>query len=135
MPVGPTLYFGLQNVVLRHDVNEKLQTMPEIYPHLIFQNFTTGLGLRVQTALQHLFPVAKPDSQRIITFANKDDVISFRHHTYEKVTYKEVKLDELGPRFELKLYQISLGLINQPEATKEWVLRPYMNTATKRRAL
>jgi len=28
LPVGPTLYFGLQNVVLRHDVNEKLQTMP-----------------------------------------------------------------------------------------------------------
>lgn len=28
LPVGPTLYFGLQNVVLRHDVEEKLQTMP-----------------------------------------------------------------------------------------------------------
>jgi len=92
--------------------------MPEIYPHLIFHNFTSSLGQRVHTALQHIFPVAKPDSQRIITLANKDDVISFRHHTYEKVTYKEVKLDELGPRFELKLYQISLGLINQPEATK-----------------
>jgi U3 small nucleolar ribonucleoprotein protein IMP4 len=35
----------------------------------------------------------------------------------------------------MKLYQIILGLINQKEATKEWVLRPYMNTATKRRAL
>lgn len=46
-----------------------------------------------------------------------------------------MKLSELGPRFELKLYQISLGLVNQPESTKEWVLRPYMNTATKRHAL
>lgn len=27
-PVGPTVYFGLQNVVLRHDVKEKLPTMP-----------------------------------------------------------------------------------------------------------
>ena len=42
---------------------------------------------------------------------------------------------ELGPRFELKLYQISLGLIHHKEATKEWVLRPYMNTASKRHAL
>jgi len=82
LPVGPTLYFGLQNVVLRHDVNEKLQTMPEIYPHLIFNNFTTQLGQRVQTALQHMFPVAKPDSKRIITMSNNNDIISFRHHTY-----------------------------------------------------
>ena len=102
---------------------------------MIFHNFKTQLGERVKTVLQHLFPVAKPDSRRIVTFANKQDVISFRHHTYEKVSHKEVGLTELGPRFELKLYQISLGLIHQPEATKEWVLRPYMNTATKREAL
>jgi len=56
--------------------------MPEIYPHLIFHNFTTALGQRVQTALQHLFPVPKPDSKRVITLANKEDIISFRHHTY-----------------------------------------------------
>ena len=43
-PVGPTVYFGLQNVVLRHDVNEKLANMPEAYPHLIFQNFSSQLG-------------------------------------------------------------------------------------------
>lgn len=89
----------------------------------------------MKTALQHLFPVAKADSRRIITFTNQNDVISFRHHTYEKVSHKEVALVELGPRFELKLYQVSLGLVHQKEATKEWVLRPYMNTASKRRAL
>ena len=89
----------------------------------------------MQTALQHLFPVAKADSKRVVTFANKEDIISFRHHSYEKESYKEVGLVELGPRFEMKLYQISLGLINHKEASKEWVLRPYMNTATKRHAL
>ena len=135
LPVGPTFYFGLQNVVLRHDVAEKVKNMPEIYPHLVFHNFKTNLGQRVQTALQHLFPVAKADSQRVVTFANKEDIISFRHHTYEKTSYKDVNLVELGPRFELKLYQISLGLIHHKEATKEWVLRPYMNTANKRHAL
>lgn len=109
--------------------------MPEVYPHLIFHNFQTELGERVKTVLQHLFPVAKPDSKRIITLANQNDLISFRHHTYDKVSHKEVALTELGPRFELKLYQISLGLIHQTESTKEWVLRPYMNTASKRQAL
>lgn len=135
LPVGPTIYFGLENVVLRHDVHEKLATMPEIYPHLIFHHFSTTLGERVTNILKHLFPVAKTESKRVITFANNDDLISFRHHTYEKDTYKSVNLNELGPRFEMKLYQISLGLLSQPEATKEWVLRPYMNTATKRKAL
>jgi hypothetical protein len=28
--------------------------------------------------LQHLFPVPKPDTKRIITFANESDYISFR---------------------------------------------------------
>jgi U3 small nucleolar ribonucleoprotein protein IMP4 len=44
LPVGPTVYFGLQNVVLRYDIEEKLSNMPEIYPHLVFNNFTTNLG-------------------------------------------------------------------------------------------
>lgn len=84
LPVGPTVYFGLQNVVLRHDVGDKLQTMPEIAPHLIFNNFSTPLGQRITTILQHLFPVPPPSSQRVITFSNNSDLISFRHHTYEK---------------------------------------------------
>ena len=70
----------------------------------------------------------------MITFANNNDFISFRHHVYEKEG-EEVKLKELGPRFEMKPYQISLGTIDQPNAKKEWVLRPYMNTSKKRKAL
>jgi len=39
MPYGPTAYFGLSNVVLRHDVREKVDPVSEAYPHLIFDNF------------------------------------------------------------------------------------------------
>ena len=42
---------------------------------------------------------------------------------------------QVGPRFDLRLYQIKLGTIDQEEVENEWVLRPYMNTASKRRAL
>jgi U3 small nucleolar ribonucleoprotein protein IMP4 len=35
--------------------------------------------------LKYLFPVPKEDSKRILTFANHDDFISFRHHTHKKV--------------------------------------------------
>jgi hypothetical protein len=37
------------------------------------------IGERTATILKHLFPVPKPDSKRIITFANRDDYISFRY--------------------------------------------------------
>lgn len=84
LPVGPTIYFGLENVVLRHDVKDKVANMPEAYPHLIFHNFSSKLGDRVVNILKHIFPVPKVDSKRVITFANNDDLISFRHHSYEK---------------------------------------------------
>lgn len=79
-PYGPTAYFSLHNVVLRHDIKTKDQkTVSEAYPHLIFSNFSTKLGSRVMSILQHLFPVPKPDTKRIMTFANSSDFISFRY--------------------------------------------------------
>lgn len=69
-----------------------------------------------------------------MTFVNNDDIISFRHHVHRKQSEKEVELREIGPRFEMKPYQILLGTLDQPDAKKEWVLRPYMNTAKKRKA-
>ncbi|XP_021774414.1 U3 small nucleolar ribonucleoprotein protein IMP4-like [Chenopodium quinoa] len=138
LPFGPTAYFGLHNVVTRHDIKDKnsIGTMPGANPHLILNNFTTKLGDRTATILKHLFPVPKPDSKRIITFANQSDYISFRHHVYDKQGGpKSIELKEIGPRFELRLYQIKLGTVEQKEAQNEWVLRPYMNTTKKRKFL
>lgn len=42
-------------------------------------------------------------------------------------------LEEVGPRFEMKLYSIKLGTIDQTDAEVEWVSKPYMNTAKKKR--
>lgn len=47
----------------------------------------------------------------------------------------EIELAEVGPRFEMKLYQIKLGTVDMDAAETEWVLRPYMNTAKKRKVL
>ncbi|XP_043531051.1 U3 small nucleolar ribonucleoprotein protein IMP4 [Chiloscyllium plagiosum] len=81
LPFGPTAYFTLANVVMRHDI-PKIGTMSEAYPHLIFHNLTSKLGLRVTSILKYLFPVPKEDSKRVITFANQDDFISFRRPQY-----------------------------------------------------
>lgn len=47
-----------------------------------------------------------------------------------------MELSEVGPRFQLRLYQIKLGTLDNVEAADtEWALRPYMNTTVKRRFL
>ncbi|KAG6970602.1 hypothetical protein JG687_00002538 [Phytophthora cactorum] len=133
LPYGPTAYFSLSNTVLRHDIEDRA-TISEAYPHLIINQFETPLGKRVANILKHLFPVPKPDAKRVITLSNDNDFVSFRHHVF-KVTGREVELQECGPRFELQLYQVKLGTLDQKEAENEWVLRPYMNSAKKRRVL
>ncbi|CAM9626790.1 unnamed protein product [Choristocarpus tenellus] len=134
LPLGPTAFFTLSNCVLRHDIADR-GTVSEAYPHLVQNNFTTSLGGRVADILKYLFPVPKAEAQRVITFSNEDDVVFFRHHTFEKTGPKDVVLHEVGPRFEMQLYQIRLGTLEQTEAENEWVLRPYMNSAKNRRFL
>ncbi|EDO45425.1 predicted protein [Nematostella vectensis] len=133
LPFGPTAYFTLSSTVMRHDI-PKIGTMSEAYPHLIFHNFKSKLGDRVRNILKYLFPVPKEDTRRVVTFANQSDYISFRHHTYKKVD-GQIELSEVGPRFEMKVYEIKLGTVDQIEAETEWRLKPYMNTSKKRKAL
>ena len=133
LPHGPTASFSLSNVVMRHDIPDA-GTVSEAYPHLIFNNFKTTLGERTMSILKYLFPVPKEESKRVLTFSNDSDYISFRHHVYTR-SGKDVELAEVGPRWEMKLYKIMLGTIDHTDADTEWVHRPYMNTAKKKRNL
>lgn len=89
----------------------------------------------MRDCLKYLFPVPKEDSKRVMTFSNENDFISFRHHVFVKTSPKEVQLAEVGPRFELKPYEIRLGTVEQTEAEREWVLSHYTRTARKRSVL
>uniref|UniRef100_A0A1I7YDG4 Brix domain-containing protein n=1 Tax=Steinernema glaseri TaxID=37863 RepID=A0A1I7YDG4_9BILA len=94
------------------------------------------VGQRLTSVLKYLFPVPKPNSSRIMTFDNKDDIISFRHHTWKKGEHGEVELTEVGPRFEMKPFKILRGTLDNVEAAEtEWALRPYMNSAGKKAQL
>jgi U3 small nucleolar ribonucleoprotein protein IMP4 len=142
LPYGPTTYFGLFNVVLRHDIKQDtLDHISEAFPHLIFDGFSSRVGERISEILKNLFPIPKLDSSRVLTFHNNDDIISFRHHTFVKKNKTDdcrpvdVVIKEHGPRFDMRPYQISLGTLDMPEAQKEWVLRPFMNTSVKKNAL
>ncbi|ANB11667.1 Imp4p [Sugiyamaella lignohabitans] len=130
-PHGPTASFSLHNVVLRHDIlNSGNQS--EAYPHIIFENFTSPLGKRVVQVLKHLFPPGvKKDSSRVITFANNGDYISVRQHVYVR-TRESVELAEVGPRFEMKLYELRLGTVDNKDADVEWRHRGFIRTANKK---
>ncbi|ORY94531.1 anticodon-binding protein [Syncephalastrum racemosum] len=129
-PYGPTAYFSLHNVVLRHDIKDQ-GTVSEAFPHLIFNNFNSRLGQRVTNILKYLFPVPKEDSKRVMTFSNERDYISFRHHVFVK-TGSDVELAEVGPRFEMRVYEIRLGTVELAEADVEWQLSSFTRTAGKR---
>ncbi|KAI3658817.1 hypothetical protein MP638_005823 [Amoeboaphelidium occidentale] len=157
-PHGPTAYFSLHNVVLRHDLNnssysgeDKLEKVSECIPHLVLNGFQSQVGLRVKQILQHIFPplttttttttTTSKDSKRVCTFSVLNDYISFRNHLYllpggnnnnnNNNNKKECVLNEIGPRFEMKIYKIKLGLLTQ-EAEDEFVLRPFMRTSRKK---
>eukprot|EP00392_Amoebophrya_sp_AT5.2_P000156 g156.t1 len=147
LPYGPTAYFGMKNVILRHDLAEKPDNMSEAAPHLLFHNFESKFGKRVQTILQALFPPAAPLGNRVMTFANHKDTIHFRHYNYGDLkdggagakkkrklengqTEKresDIELREVGPRFSLQLYRVELGTMDMKDCKVEWVLRPYFN--------
>ncbi|CAO1617887.1 unnamed protein product [Parajaminaea phylloscopi] len=133
-PHGPTALFTLHNVVLRHEVAaHSTSTVSEQYPHLIFEGFESKLGGRIRDILKYLFPAPKEESKRVMTFRNERDFLSFRHHVFLKTSHKEVSLAEVGPRFEMRPYEIRQGTLEMGDsADVEWVLRPYMRTSGKK---
>mmetsp|Transcript_620 Transcript_620/g.690 ORF Transcript_620/g.690 Transcript_620/m.690 type:complete len:285 (-) Transcript_620:1672-2526(-) len=133
-PHGPSIIFTLHNVKLRHDLPE-IGNSSESYPHLIFENFTSELGKRVVKIMKHLFPPGvKKDSSRVITFINNDDFISVRHHMYVR-TKDSVELSEVGPRFEMRLYELRLGLLDNKDSEVEWQLRRFIRTGNRKNYL
>ncbi|NXP96021.1 IMP4 protein, partial [Passerina amoena] len=160
LPHGPTAHFTLSGAVLRQEVGG-LGGAPLAAPHLLLLRLDSTLGKRVGTILKHLFPVPRPDSRRVVTFANEDDVIlvrwvtrgdagtrtdlplpqtpltppPHRNHVYRR-RGRTVELEEVGPRFQLRPYLIRLGTLEQGDAADvEWRWHPYTATAPKRRLL
>ncbi|XP_018020704.1 U3 small nucleolar ribonucleoprotein protein IMP4 [Hyalella azteca] len=133
LPNGPTAYYTLMDVKLRHDIPD-CGTMSEAYPHLIFHNFNTRLAKRIQSTLKYLFPVPKLESVRSLSFINHSDFIIFRHHVANKGEKGMFdSLTEVGPQFTMLCHKIIRGTVDEEKAADvEFVLRPYLNTAHKR---
>lgn len=149
LPSGPTLHFSIANWV----EGRKLPghgNPTNHYPELILNNFRTPLGLLTARLFLTLFP-PRPELQgrQVVTLHNQRDYIFVRRHRYvfrdkratEKSVVgpdgKEVKgveeiragLQELGPRFTLKLRRVDKGVGragSQGNDALEWEWKAHM---------
>lgn len=145
LPSGPTCHFSVANWV----EGKKLPghgNPTNHYPELILNNFRTPLGLFAARLFLTLFP-SQPEfgGRQVVTLHNQRDYIFVRRHRYifreKRDTEKSVigpdgkpvkgvediraGLQELGPRFTLKLRRIDQGIgragSDGPDAVKwQW---------------
>ncbi|MCJ1224008.1 hypothetical protein MMC12_000651 [Toensbergia leucococca] len=138
LPCGPTFHFSVSNWI----EGKKLPghgNPTDHTPELILNNFRTPLGLLTAHLFRTIFP-SQPELQgrQVVTLHNQRDYIFLRRHRYifreKRATEKnvigpdgkEVKgaegiragLQELGPRFTLKLRRIDKGI--QRGSGQEW---------------
>lgn len=142
LPHGPVASFSLHNVILRNDIPNVIRgTVSESYPHLIFDGFTTKLGLRVAKMLKHVFPPREaltPKSKlgsRVVTFKNINDSIEVRHHVFVRTGYDSVELSEVGPRMTMRLFEVRSGTLDKKDGDVEWHLSHYTRTGKKKNYL
>ncbi|KAJ3381896.1 Ribosome production factor 1 [Entophlyctis sp. JEL0112] len=70
--------------------------------------------------------------RQVATFHNQRDFIFFRRHRYIFKDGKKVDLQELGPRFTLKLKWLQKGTFDTKYGDYEWIYKPEMATSRRR---
>eukprot|EP01031_Cornospumella_fuschlensis_P028708 gene28708-34656_t len=124
LPDGPTAYFKLSSYEPASKIPGRGSPTSHI-PELILNNFSTRFGRRVGRLLGAFFPhEPQLEGRQVVTFHNQRDFIFVRHHRYiyrkEKDQVK-AKLQELGPRFTLKLKYLLDGCMDTQFGDYEYV--------------
>ncbi|CAG8547739.1 7208_t:CDS:2 [Paraglomus brasilianum] len=131
LPEGPTAYFKLTNVKLTKEIQGNGRSTGH-KPELILNNFNTRLGHTIGRWLQALFPhVPEFKGRQVATFHNQRDFIFFRRHRYVFKSKDHADLQELGPRFTLKLKSLQKGLLDK-DGDYEWLSKPELETSRRR---
>lgn len=117
LPHGPTAFFRLTSIATGDEIYGKARPTPHT-PELILNNFTTVLGHRVGKVLQCLFPkIPQLEGRQVVTCHNQRDYIFFRRHRYMFKSDQKTALQEIGPRFTLKLHSLKESL---PKGAGVW---------------
>ncbi|KAL7415827.1 anticodon-binding protein [Mrakia frigida] len=110
LPNGPTAYFKLTSVQLSKAISGHARPTPHS-PELILNNFQTRLGLSIGRLFGSLFPpLPQFEGRQVVTLHNQRDFLFFRRHRYMFKSIDKTALQEIGPRFTLKLRWLRKGL-------------------------
>lgn len=132
LPKGPTATFRLSSVKLNDELHNHGNAI-ETDPELILNNFDTRLGHRIGRMLAALFPQRpKLEGKQVVTLHNQRDFIFFRHHRYEVIKNGErANLQEIGPRFTLKLRTLQHGTFDTKFGEYEFIYHAKMGVNRK----
>ncbi|KAL6752134.1 anticodon-binding protein [Haematococcus lacustris] len=160
LPGGPTARFRLSSLVLGKDILGHGRATPH-KPEMVLNNFGTRLGRRVGRMFASLF-AQDPSfrGRRVVAFHNQRDFIFVRHHRYvfeekekrvaaelapgtapaaaksaKKTRVEKVvgaRLQELGPRFTLKLEALQKGTFDSKGGEFEWLRKSDLGTSRRR---
>jgi len=126
LPTGPTAFFKLSSFEAGNTIVGHGRPTSHI-PELIMNNFGTRLGRRTARVLGSLFPHAPQlEGRQVVTFHNQRDFIFVRHHRYiyrKESDRTRAKLQELGPRFTIKLKWLQEGLFDGETGEFEWIMK------------
>uniref|UniRef100_A0A665WHV0 Ribosome production factor 1 n=1 Tax=Echeneis naucrates TaxID=173247 RepID=A0A665WHV0_ECHNA len=134
LPEGPTAHFKVSSVRLRKEMKRRGKDPTEHSPEVILNNFSTRLGHSIGRLLAALFP-QNPHfvGRQVATFHNQRDFIFFRFHRYIFKNEKKVGIQELGPRFTLKLRSLQKGTFDSKFGEYEWVLKRHEMDSCRRK--
>ena len=133
---GPTAFFKVTNVIPSTDIPDHGVSTDHV-PELVLNGFGTRLGHRVGRFLGSLFPHnAEFQGRQVATFHNQRDYIFVRHHRYvfeENKDKTRARLQELGPRFTLKMRWLQDGMFDTQFGEYEWIhKRKEMDTSRRK---
>uniref|UniRef100_A0A7S4GLG9 Brix domain-containing protein n=1 Tax=Eutreptiella gymnastica TaxID=73025 RepID=A0A7S4GLG9_9EUGL len=120
LPQGPTATFRMTSLKLHKEI-ENAAPRTKHAPELNMKGFGTRVGRRVGRMLRALFKLSPNLKGRAIaTFHNQRDFIFFRRHRYIFDSMARVRIQELGPRFTLRLKALQAGLWDRQFGEYEW---------------
>ena len=126
LPIGPTAFFKLSSFQAGASIPGHGKPTVHI-PELILNNFGTRLGRRVGRFLGSLFPhEPQLEGRQVVTFHNQRDFIFVRHHRYiyrKEKDQTRARLQELGPRFTIKMRWLQEGVLDSKYGEYEWMFR------------
>ncbi|KAF8659863.1 hypothetical protein AX16_001747 [Volvariella volvacea WC 439] len=103
LPHGPSAFFRLTSIELTKQIFGHARATPH-HPELVLNGFATRLGHAVGRMFQTAFPpMPEFQGRQVVTLHNQRDFIFFRRHRYAFRSTEKVALQEIGPRFTLKL--------------------------------